>query len=156
MQAFLKTLILFCFIVQLHQSYAQNFPAEHWKKVEHPVFYGWDAGKLNAIEEYVIDSTATTAMMIIQNGKLVYEYGAISENSYIASCRKSILAMLYGKHVENGSIQLDKSLKDLGITYDGLLLENEKKATVKDIISSRSGVYLPASNPGDMIHLAPK
>ncbi|WP_338390337.1 serine hydrolase [Aureibacter tunicatorum] len=36
------------------------------------------------------------------------------------------------------------------------LLDIEKKATVKDIISSRSGVFVPASNGGDMRSLAPE
>lgn len=111
---------------------------------------------LDNLNEYVVDSTLSTGMLIIQDGKVVYEFGNVIENSYIASCRKSILAMLYGNHVADGTIRLDKTLAEMGITYDGLLLENEEKATIKDIISSRSGIYLPASNPGDMLHLAPK
>lgn len=152
----ITSLLTLIFVSQINLLQAQNFPAETWEKIEHPTLYGWDANKLSAIEEYIIDSTSTTGMMIIQNGKVVFEYGNVSENSYIASCRKSILAMLYGKYVADGTIQLDKSLEDLGISADGLLLEKEKKATIKDIISSRSGVYLPASNPGDMTFLAPE
>lgn len=136
-------------------SYAQVFPAAHWEKVEHAAIYGWDTEKLNALEDYIVDSTATTGMMIIQNGEVIYQYGNVSENSYIASCRKSVLAMLYGKYVDDGTIQLNKSLADLGISYDGVLTNAEQQATVQDIISSRSGIYLPASNPGDMRHLAP-
>ncbi|HTE00588.1 MAG TPA: hypothetical protein VK668_14945 [Mucilaginibacter sp.] len=43
-------------------------------------------------------------MMIIRNGKVVYHFGNLAENSYIASCRKSLLALLYGKYVLNGTI----------------------------------------------------
>lgn len=144
------------FFVCQYTSHAQNFPTTKWEKVKSPTFYGWNQAKLNAIEAYTIDSTATTGMMIIQDGRIIYEFGNITENSYIASCRKSILAMLYGKYVENGTIDLNKSLAELDIKHDGLLLKIEEKATVKDIISSRSGIYLPAANRGDMTHLAPR
>lgn len=148
------TLVLF--LLHSYTLSAQNFPSNTWEKVKTPTFYGWNQDTLDHLENYMIDSTATTAMMIIQEGKVIYEYGNTTENSYIASCRKSILAMLYGTHVESGTIDLSQSLKDLNITYDGLLLEKEQEATIKDIISSRSGIYLPAANPGDMIHLAPE
>lgn len=152
----LFTLFALFFSVVFSPLNAQVSPTQSWENVVHPALYGWTAEKLSAIEEYIVDSTATTGMMIIHDGKVIYQYGNVSETSYIASCRKSILAMLYGNYVADGTIQLDQSLEDLGISYEGLLLENEKKATIKDIISSRSGVYLPASNPGDMIHLAPE
>jgi CubicO group peptidase (beta-lactamase class C family) len=136
-------------------SFSQNFPKTEWEKVKIPSFYGWHQNYLDSLENYIVDSTATTGMMIIQDGRVIYEYGNTSENSYIASCRKSILAMLYGTYVKNGIIDLNKSLADLDITYDGMLLKKEKEATVKDIISSRSGIYLPAANSGDMTNLAP-
>jgi hypothetical protein len=41
-------------------------------------------------------------MVVLYDGQVVYEYGNIEEISYLASCRKSVLAMLYGKYVEDG------------------------------------------------------
>lgn len=64
--------------------------------------------------------------------------------------------MLYGIYIENKTIDLNTSLAELRISNDGLLTEKEQKATVKDIISSRSGIYLPAANAGDMTDLAPE
>ena len=78
------------------------------------------------------------------------------ENSYIASCRKSVLAILYGAYVQSGVIQLAQSLEQLGLDDKGGLLPQERQATVKDIISARSGVYHPAANTGDYLALAPK
>lgn len=154
-----KTTVLLFFIFMtatIQTISSQNFPNEHWKKIQSPTFSGWDENKLDELREYIIDSTAITGIMIIHEGKVVLEYGNVSENSYIASCRKSIMAMLYGKYVKDGTIDLDQSLEDLHIDLDGILLENEKKATVRDIISARSGVFLPSANGGDMIHLAPE
>ena len=95
-------------------------------------------------------------MVIIHEGQVVLEFGDLKENSYIASCRKSVLAMLYGKYVENGVIDLDKSLRELKIEDHSPFLEIEQSATIKDLISARSGVFLPGSNGGDLRSLAPE
>ena len=136
--------------------FSQNFPTESWSRSSFPELSGWDTDRLHQIREYVIDSTATTGMLIIHDGEIIFEYGDIKENSYIASCRKSVLAMLYGKYVTDGTINLDTPLKKIQIPETELLRESEKEATIKDIISSRSGIFLPAANGGDMQHLAPK
>lgn len=63
--------------------------------------------------------------------------------------------MLYGEHIKTGEIDLNKSLKELNINDIGGLLPIEKEATVKDIISAKSGVFHPASNQGDNAENAP-
>jgi len=154
-----KTIIshtLLVFIFSFQSIFSQTFPDEDWERNPYVEFSGWDTAKLNALRAYVVDSTATTGMMLIHDGKVILEYGNLTENSYIASCRKSILAMLYGKYVEDGTIDLDMSLNELDVDEIELLLKNEKETTIKDIISSRSGVFLPASNPGDLQNLAPE
>ncbi|MEM8888545.1 MAG: DUF2306 domain-containing protein [Bacteroidota bacterium] len=106
--------------------------------------------KLEEMDEYLKKEAETTSMLVLENGKVVYEYGDASEISYLASCRKSVLAMLYGKHVANGTIDLEESLKELGIDEDDGLLESEKEATVDHIITARSGVFhLPANGGYD-------
>ncbi len=149
-------LIIILFMSIPKNGIAQNFPDKEWKHNAQPVFSGWDQSRLDLLKNYVIDSTSTTGMMIIHDGEVIFEYGNVIENSYIASCRKSILAMLYGKHVVNGTIDLTMTLADIKIDENKLLLEQEKRATIKDIISSRSGIFLPAANGGDMQHLAPE
>ena len=106
--------------------------------------------KLDEMEEYLKKEAETTSMLVLENGKVVFEYGDASEISYLASCRKSVLAMLYGKHVANGTIDLEESLRDLGIDEDDGLLDSEKEATVDHIITARSGVFhLPANGGYD-------
>ncbi len=152
----LPSLSLYFLLLQYFMVNGQSFPSDSWEKIQHPTFSGWNPETLSSLEEYIIDSTATTGMLIVHNGKLIYEFGNIEENSYIASCRKSVLAMLYGNYVSNGTIDLNENLESLAIDKIEPLLDIEKKATVRDLISARSGVYLPASNAGDMQHLAPK
>jgi CubicO group peptidase (beta-lactamase class C family) len=132
------------------------YPAREWLTNDHPEQSGWDTAKLARLNRFVIDSTQVTGMMIIHKGEIVYQFGDIEENSYIASCRKSVLAMLYGRYVMSGKINLDKTLQDLAIDDIGGLLPAEKTATLNDILHARSGVYHPGSYPGDDLNQAPK
>jgi CubicO group peptidase (beta-lactamase class C family) len=116
----------------------------------------WDKGKLDRLMKFVIDSTQASGMMVIDEGKVLFQYGDLKELSYIASCRKSICAMLYGPFVENGTINLKTTIGQLGIDDIGGLLPIEKTATIDDILTARSGVFHPASNGGDALYLAPK
>lgn len=154
-----KTLWIICSLAYLLfgcESKAQTFPDETWSRVENPEAMGWPDAERRNFERYIIDSTNITGLVLVHKGQIVLEYGNINENSYIASCRKSILAMLYGKYVENGTIDLDKTLEELNINDVTELLPEEKKATVKDLISARSGVYLRGSNGGDFRRFAPE
>jgi CubicO group peptidase (beta-lactamase class C family) len=136
---------------------AQEYPADKgWEFEEHPLQNGWDQTKLDYLNKFIHDSTQMTSFMVVRHGKIVFDYGDLEENSYIASCRKSILAILYGEHIKSGEINLDRTLNDLGIDDVGGLLPVEKEATVRDIISARSGVFHEASYPGDYLEFAPK
>ena len=64
--------------------------------------------------------------------------------------------MLYGKYVENGKINLEKTISELGIDDVQGLLPIEKKANIQDLISARSGVYHPEGYPGGMQQFAPE
>jgi CubicO group peptidase (beta-lactamase class C family) len=57
--------------------------------------------------------------------------------------------------VANGTVRLDRTLAQIGIDDIGGLTDAEKEATVGDLLGARSGVYHPASNPGDNLADAP-
>jgi len=88
-------------------------------------------------------------------GRVLFEYGDQSHLSYLASVRKSVLAILYGKYVENETIPLTRTLREIGLTDVDGLLPVELEATVENLITARSGVYHPASNSGDSTASAP-
>ena len=48
----------------------------------------------------------------MKGGKIAYQYGDTRTLSYLASSRKSVLSMLYGKYVSNGTIDLGKTVGD--------------------------------------------
>jgi CubicO group peptidase (beta-lactamase class C family) len=90
----------------------------------------------------------TTSMLVLRAGRTVYEYGDTAQVSYLASARKSVLSMLYGRPVADGAIGLDRTIGELGIDDVEGLLEVERRATVRDLLTARSGVYHPAGSPG--------
>jgi CubicO group peptidase (beta-lactamase class C family) len=147
---FISLLLLACSVE------AQIYPDENWTTNQEPSKAGWGDTERSAFTRYIIDSTQITGLLIIHKGQIVLEYGDIEENSYIASCRKSVLAMLYGKYVTNKQINIEKTLGELNIEDHSPLLEVEQSATIKDVISARSGVFLPGSNGGDFRRLAPQ
>lgn len=126
-----------------------------WEEAEAEA-YGYTEDELNEILEFVIDSSNTTGVLVVIDGKAVLEYGDIDELSYLASCRKSILAMLYGKYVENGTIDLSTTLEEIGLDDHGGLMDIEKNATIDHLITARSGIYHAASNSGDNSADAPE
>jgi CubicO group peptidase (beta-lactamase class C family) len=133
------------------------YPGAEWEYVNRRSLedYGWSAAGLRRAWEFIRDSSNTTGLVVVDRGRVVFRFGDIEELSYVASVRKSILAMLYGKYVENGTIDLNKTAADLGMDDVGGLLEIEKQAKVQHLITARSGVYHPASNSGDNLADAP-
>ncbi|MBO4571969.1 MAG: serine hydrolase [Bacteroidales bacterium] len=130
------------------QGYIYPKAGGDWQTAR-PQKYGFSPDGLEKVTNFVIDSTHATGIVVIVGGEQIYSFGVLNRLSYLASCRKSLLAMLYGKYVENGTIDLTKTMADLGIDDIGGLTPQEKEATVYDLITSRSGVYHPASNDGD-------
>lgn len=151
-----KLACLFCFVFFILPIYSQTFPKEEWKTSDNPDQAGWPEHKRDAYYRYVRDSTVVTGLMVIHKGEVVLDYGDLTENSYIASCRKCVLAMLYGKYVANGTIELKKTVGNLAIDDVEGILPREKEASVQDIISARSGVYHPEGYPGGMQEYAPE
>src|SRR5215203_3116974 len=47
----------------------------------------------------LLRSGDTTSMMVVRDGRCVFSYGDVSELSYLASARKSLVSMLYGPSV---------------------------------------------------------
>ncbi|MFH0944215.1 MAG: serine hydrolase [Planctomycetota bacterium] len=132
-----------------------TFPGEAWERIENPESAGFSAVGLARLSESAARFN-TTGMMVVVGGRVLFEYGNVEELSYLASVRKSVLAMLYGKYVANDSIDLDLTLEEIGFDDVGGLLEVEKQATIRDLISARSGIYHPASNAGDNTDEAPE
>ena len=98
----------------------------------------------------LVDQAGSSSMVLMENGEISFEFGDIHRKHTIHSIRKAMLNSLYGIYVERGVINLDATLKELGIDDIHGLSDIEKSATVRHLLKSRSGVYHPsaATNAG--------
>ena len=128
---------------------------EDWAVTKSPEELGYDA---SALKELVtnLEAANTTSMLVTVGDDLLLHYGDSDQVSYIASVRKSILAMLYGPYVKDGTVDLDTTLEALEFDDVQGLLPIEKRATIRHLVTARSGVYHPASNEGDSREYAPE
>jgi len=104
--------------------------------------------RLKNLTTYLKNTSETTGMVVLYDGKIIYQYGDVTNVSYNASVRKSILSLLFGKYVTNGSMNLNTSLKEMNINDVQPLLPIEKEATIHHIISARSGIFHEPVNGG--------
>jgi CubicO group peptidase (beta-lactamase class C family) len=135
--------VLVLFIAATSGLQAQNFPGETWDRFNSPENAGFSTAKLEAAKAYG-DKIQTAALTVIVDGKIVYEWGEVKKKYKTHSIRKSFLSAMYGNYVKDGVIDLDHTLAELGINDIPPLSDEELKATIRDCIKARSGVYHPA------------
>jgi len=117
-----------------------RFPAADWDHVE-PAVAGWSLAKLAKAEAWS-RQLGTTAVMVVHSGAVVAQWGDTAAKTPLASVRKSVLNALIGNAVERGQIDLSQPIGALGIDdNEPSLSAEEKSATVRDLLQSRSGVY---------------
>lgn len=145
---------------EYHAPPGSTFPGASWEKVKSPEAVGFSSAKLEVLREW-LKTQNTTGMMAVTGGRVLFEYGNTSELSKIASVRKSILGMLFGRYVAKDSRVLHATVKDLGLDDLEPFLDIETSATLQDLLMSRSGIYLDADadapkrgsqNPGVLFH----
>ena len=123
---------------------ADRFPGASWTRVESADEAGWNRSRLRAARSYA-DSIDTAAVMVIQHGRVIAEWGPTALPLKCHSVRKSLLSALYGPAVADGTIDLDRTLNDLGIDDNTpSLTAAESQARIRDLLSARSGIYHPA------------
>lgn len=101
---------------------------------------GWSPEGLESARAFA-DSVGSTAVVTIQGGRLVAEWGATDQRISGHSVRKSLVSALYGIAQERGLIDVGATLADLGVDEEPPLTTEEKSATIVDLLTSRSGIY---------------
>lgn len=89
------------------------------------------------------------SIVILENEKIIYEYGPTDKIMNTASMRKSFMGLLYGIAVDKGLIDINKTLAELGIDEYTPLTKEEKTATIRDLLMAKSGIYLPSQGEHD-------
>ncbi len=139
----LHIVLIFLILFLSSNANSQN-PKENWEKYKHIEQSGFSIEKL-AIAKAYYDSLNSSAFLIIQNGKVVADWGDINRRFILHSTRKGILNSLYGIYSENGTIDLNKTIGEIGITDKDSLSELEKSAKIIHLLKARSGIYHKAA-----------
>jgi CubicO group peptidase (beta-lactamase class C family) len=119
------------------------FPGKSWQNVSSLERAGWSKEKLAAARAFAeADSIHSSAVMIVQGGEVVDQWGDFDKKIDSYSVRKSLLSALYGIYSAEGVIDINETLEQLGIDDSpDPLTKEEKQARVVDILRARSGVY---------------
>jgi CubicO group peptidase (beta-lactamase class C family) len=130
------------------------FPAASWQSVPPASQSAACNIALSKAGDY-LRTLDTTALLAVRDGRALFSYGDVAVPNILFSARKSLLSMMYGKYVANGTIALDSTLAELDIDDIGGLLPVERGARLRQLLQSRSGVYHAAANGGDDHAAAP-
>jgi CubicO group peptidase (beta-lactamase class C family) len=117
-----------------------TWPQDEWQRAASPEDVGWSASKLEEARLFA-SKIETDALVIVDRGLIVQQWGDISTPMDVHSIRKSLLSALVGLAIEEADLTLANTLDDLGIDDEPPLSEEEKQARVVDLLTSRSGVY---------------
>lgn len=116
------------------------YPSNEWEHAV-PSSANWSADLLRQAQTYS-EQAGSSAVVIVHRGRVVAEWGDTRRRHDVASIRKSLLSALLGMAVEDNRFKLTDTLNQLGIDdKEPALSEAEKKATLADLLTSRSGVY---------------
>lgn len=119
---------------------AERFPAASWERID-PEGAGWATEKLAKAEAWS-KRIGSTSVMIVHHGAVVAEWGDTAAKTPLASVRKSLLSALIGIALERGEIDLSQPIGALGIDdNEPSLTAEEKSASVRDLLTARSGIY---------------
>jgi len=131
-------------------------PSGDWLQYAAPAEAGFSAEALD--EAYAMAAKGNTAaFMLVYRGKVLAAWGRVDSRYKCHSVRKSFYSALFGIYRAEGKIDLNKTLAELGVNDIHGLNEIERTATLRHLISARSGVYHPAAKePADMKRNRPK
>jgi CubicO group peptidase (beta-lactamase class C family) len=117
----------------------------------------WPAEKLCRAAAYA-EEIGSAAVLVLEEGEVVFSYGDVTRKYKCHSIRKPFIGALYGIHVGKGVIDTAATLEELGIDdIPPTLTAAEKRATVRDLLLSRSGVYHEAAGEhAAMVRARPK
>jgi CubicO group peptidase (beta-lactamase class C family) len=114
-------------------------PAASWPRPT-PDQATWSATGWQAADR-IAASMQTDSYLVVHRGQLVHSFGDIAKPRSLYSVRKSILSVLIGVYADRGLIDLDQTLASLQIDDKDGLSEQEKSATVRQLLQARSGIY---------------
>lgn len=142
----LSVLALLVAAATLTAQRAPVYPAADWERLDKPESVGWSSAGLERARQKLA-TLPSTGLVAVVGGRVLFEHGDVKAVSYLASVRKSILAMLYGNYVASGKMRLNKTLAEMGIDDLGGLSVEERQATIRDLLRRDWGSITPPRTP---------
>ena len=133
--------ILFIFFACQTNAFTQT---DEWVAYQSPADAGFDSSQIRKAHDYY-DSLGAAGAFVVYKDHVLINWGQNSHRFMCASVRKSFLSALVGIEVTAGHMFLKQTLKDFGVDDRVPLTAAELEATVSDLLTSRSGVYIPAA-----------
>ena len=108
-----------------------------------PGSFGYDGDALRRAGAQMQERGGAAGRVVVA-GRVISQWGDTASKIQSHSVRESLSSALYGLAVEDGRMDLDATLGELGVDDRRPLTEPEKHARVRDLLAARSGVYLKA------------
>ena len=121
-------------------------PGADWQPLPNREEASFSSSRLHALAD-LLKTEHTTAMLVAVHGKVLFQYGDVAHVSEIASVRKSVLSMLYGNYVQSGKIDLQKTVKEIGLQDVKPFLPIEEDAKLEQLLAGRSGIFIVPDKP---------
>lgn len=137
--------VLFAFT---HPLAPIRLPEKQWLQYKTPEDAGFSSQKLQKARK-LANQYNSACVLIIYKGAIVQSWGDASRRFRMHSSRKATQSALIGIYASKGAIDINKSVGEYGIDEVTPLTEIEKKATVKQLMTGYSGIYLPSVAGGD-------
>ncbi len=94
----------------------------------------------------VLAESGSDGLILLHKGQIFFQWGDTHKKQLVHSIRKPILSSLYGACAMRRTIPLDATLASLDIDdAPNALTAEERGATLRHVLQSRSGVFLPAA-----------
>jgi CubicO group peptidase (beta-lactamase class C family) len=136
--------VLFAFTPPLTPN---RFAERQWLQYKTPEDAGFSSKKLQKAHE-LADEYKSANVLIIYKGAIVQSWGDASRRFRMHSSRKATQSALIGIYASKGMIDINKSIGEYGIDEVTPLTDSEKKATVKQLMTGFSGIYIPSVAQG--------
>lgn len=125
-------------------SAQERYPEETWLRYVVPEEAGWSSEGIEMAKAFA-DSIGTAAFLLVYDGAVVAAHGDYARRYMCHSVRKSLLSGLFGIYADEGRVDVERTLADLGVDDRYPLTPLEKRARIVDLLQARSGVYHPAA-----------
>lgn len=139
---FNKVTVIIIFVILSFSD--KVFCFENWHYANNKQLKQWDKNKLAEAKKYW-KKLGSTSVMVVEDGKIICEWGDSKRKIECYSLRKSCMNALYGVLDKRKSVNLSTTLFDLKIKDKKQLTVSENKATIENLLKARSGVYLTAA-----------